>query len=83
MGIHIAWFDSLSKTRQYDLLFLWMRRRASSPAEVTFIKSYFSRKTYKKYPAKLKYFIIEMRASRGFRPTVMNYRESVIDLILK
>lgn len=86
MGIHIAWFDSLSKTKQYDLLFMWMRRRASTPNEVKVIK-----KTYvaylhrveKRYPAKLSYFIKEMKMVPMFRTTKMKFRQTVIDLILK
>jgi len=30
MGSNIVWFDSLSKTKQYDLLFGWKREKSSN-----------------------------------------------------
>lgn len=84
MGIHIAWFDSLSKTKQYDLLFTWMRRKSASPNEVKLIKRKYllTNVVEKKYPAKIKYFIKEMKMVPRFRPSKINFRQTVIDLIL-
>lgn len=86
MGIHITWFDSLSKKKQYDLLFMWMRRRESTPNEVKVLKKRYGtylHRVEKIYPAKLSYFIKEMKEIPMFKPNKMNFRQTVIDLILK
>jgi hypothetical protein len=98
MGSNIIWFDSLSKTKQYDLLFSWKRSKfinnRTAPEYVIVSKKTpldplrpWGRKKITKvkelrYPASLKHFIIKCKDMREYKPNVIKVRENTIDLIL-
>jgi hypothetical protein len=93
MGKNIVWFDSLSKTKQYDLLFGWKREKNSnklqSPEEKTVMMPSwvgYRRKMIKQkvisYPASLKYFIEKCKINPSFRPHRTKVRDAVIDILL-
>lgn len=93
MGSNIVWFDSLSKTKQYDLLFGWKREKKSNKLEqpeqkiiLRFIAFGWGRKKIKQkitsYPSSLKHFIIKCRVNPNFRPHRTKVREAAIDILL-
>lgn len=93
MGKHIVWFDSLSKTKQYDLLFGWKREKSSNklqaPEEKTILRPTYvgyRRKMVKQkitsYPASLKHFIAKCRVNPQFQPHRTKVRNAAIDLLL-
>jgi hypothetical protein len=98
MGSNIVWFDSLSRKKQYDLLFSWKSfkylNKITKPEYVTKYKKipldplrpWGPKKTIKlkelRYPASLKHFIIECKDMREYKPNVIKVRENTIDLIL-
>lgn len=98
MGSNIIWFDSLSKTKQYDLLFSWKRNKflnkRTAPEYVIVSKKTpldplrpWGRKKITKvkelrYPASLKHFIVKCKDMREYKPSVIKVRENTIDLIL-
>jgi hypothetical protein len=94
MGQNIVWFDSLSKTKQFDLLFQWKKEKKNNKLtipEKTFVRrlqldSSWRRTTkwveITKYPPNLKYFIQERKHSRMFTPNISNVRQATIDLLL-
>lgn len=93
MGKNIVWFDSLSKTKQYDLLFGWKREKSSNklqaPEEKTILRPSFigfKRKMIKQkitsYPASLKHFIIKCRVNPQFQPNRTKVRDAAIDILL-
>lgn len=92
MGSNIVWFDSLLKTKQYDLLFSWKKAKQSSlkVPEVRSIIKWdwlgFKRKIVKEkvtfYPVSLKHFIIKCKHNPNFRPSISKVRETAIDILL-
>ena len=93
MGKNIVWFDSLSKTKQYDLLFSWKREKENNklqaPEQKTILRPSFigfKRKMIKQkitsYPASLKHFIIKCRVNPQFQPSRTKVRYAAIDIIL-
>lgn len=93
MGKNIVWFDSLTKTRQYDLLFTWKREKENNklqaPEEKTVIRPTwvgFRRKMIKEkitvYPISLKHFIIKCKQNTNFRPSITKVRDAAIDILL-
>jgi hypothetical protein len=93
MGKNIVWFDSLSKTKQYDLLFGWKREKSSNkleqPEQKTILRPYrtgFRTKMIKQkitsYPASLKHFIIKCRVNPDFQPHRTKVRDAAIDILL-
>jgi len=93
MGKHIVWFDSLSKTKQYDLLFSWKREKNSNklqaPEEKTILRPTwvsFRRKMVKEkvtsYPVSFKHFIIKCRVNPQFQPSRTKVRDAAIDILL-
>jgi hypothetical protein len=93
MGQNVVWFDSLGKTRQFDLLFQWKREKNKNNLTVpekSFVrkmkhngwKRQFHWVEVTKYPTNLKYFIEERKKLRIFSPNIVNIRQSTIDLLL-
>ena len=93
MGKHIVWFDSLSKTKQYDLLFGWKREKSSNklqaPEEKTILRPTwvsFRRKMVKEkvnsYPVSFKHFIVKCRVNPQFQPSRTKVRDAAIDILL-
>ena len=99
MGSNIAWFDSLGKTKQYDMLFGWKRQqylnKRTKPEYVLVSKRvpidpkrpWGRKKIVKqlelKYPPSLKHFIKECMRMPSFKPQVRNLREKTIELLFK
>jgi hypothetical protein len=96
MGQNIVWFDSLTRTKQFDLLFQWKREKHSNNLilpEKSFVRklqldSNTWRRTTKwvevtKYPPNLKHFINDRKKSRMFLTNIVNIRQATIDLLLK
>lgn len=98
MGSNIIWFDSLSKGKQFDLLFGWKRtKHMNKRTKPEFIKStkrvpvdesrpWGRKKIVKvlelKYPPSLKHFIKTCRSDSNFQPRVQNVRQTTIDMLL-
>jgi hypothetical protein len=98
MGSNIVWFDSLSKTKQYDILFGWKKikykntitkpeyRKVAKRVPIDPLRPWGRKKMVQvmelKYPASLKHFIKECRESNLFKPIVQNVRQTTIDIIL-
>jgi phage terminase large subunit GpA-like protein len=92
MGQNIVWFDSIGRTKQFDLLFQWKREKSNNkltkPEKVKVKTSQIdSRRIFKwvevtKYPPNLKHFINERKNLRIFTPSIVNVRQSTIDLLL-
>lgn len=93
MGQNIVWFDSLSRTKQYDLLFQWKREKHNNkltkPEKVKVRQSKFigwKRKFHwvdvTQYPVNLKYFIKERKNWRMFKTNIVNVRQATIDILL-
>ena len=91
MGKHIVWFDSLSKTKQYDLLFGWKREKNSNklqaPEEKTILRPVYvgyRRKMVKQkitsYPASLKHFIIYI--SLIFYTEISTHHQQRLNLLI-
>lgn len=93
MGTNIVWFDSLTKQKQYDLLFEWEHEKYRKRFITKPIKQK-KRKLVRTlgrrrienveitiYPANLKHFIRE--AKLRYKPSVVRVRETTIDLLLK
>lgn len=82
MGSNLVWFNSLSTSKQYDILFLWKieKWREKNNKRPKFI---FVRRTKIKNPLKLKYWIKSWKYSMRFSSSRTNIRNSVIDIILK
>lgn len=86
MGQNIVWFDSLSKTKQFDLLFQWKKEKKNNKLTIP-EKTFVWRRAIKwveitKYPPNLKYFIKERKNSRMFTPNIANVRQTTIDILL-
>jgi len=98
MGSNIVWFDSLSKGKQFDLLFGWKRtkyiNKRTKPEYVKITKRvpidesrpWGKKKIVKtielKYPSSLKHFIRDCRSDHNFQPWVQNIRQTTIDMLL-
>ena len=95
MGQSIVWFDSLSRTKQFDLLFQWKREKSNNkltkPEKVKVRTSQIDSRTWRrvfkwvevtKYPPNLKHFIKERKNLRMFTPNIVNVRQATIDLLL-
>lgn len=99
MGSNIVWFDSLSKTKKYNLLFEWKRTKYMNgktkpewisinkrvPIDPTkpFGKTKIAKVIKLEYPASLKHFIKQIRSSNRYKPSVASIRQSTIELLLK
>jgi hypothetical protein len=88
MGKDLAWFDSLSLKKKYDLLFKWKAEKKynkrESPSKVRIYHSYLHKKIdVMSYPPNLKYFIKEKKAQPYFTPRISDIREATIDILLK
>ena len=99
MGSNIVWFDSLSKRKQYDLLFGWKRVRhmnkitkpeyieISKRVAVDPTRPYGKKKIIKVleliYPPSLKYYIKDCKKNRMYQPRIQNVRQAAIDILLK
>ena len=83
MGSNIIWFDSLPLGKQYDLLFSWKREKFNNKHEKP-VKKYlkYIRQYYTEYPVNFKYFLKPYKNNRHFQPSVINLRNTTIDLIL-
>ena len=98
MGSNIVWFDSLSKTKQYDILFGWKRichmnkmtkpeyvrvaKRVPIDPKRPFGRTKIVKQMELKYPPSLKHFIKECKTKREDQPKVQNIRQVAIDLLL-
>lgn len=83
MGSNIVWFDSLSLTKQYDLLFAWKREKNTNKRTKTVKKFNRYYKIYlHEYPINFKFFLKDFKNRRDFQPSVKKLRDTVIDLIL-
>lgn len=95
MGSNIVWFDSLTTTRQYDLLFEWEYERYKK-RDITKPKKEKRKKLIRDkgrwvakfvevtvYPANLKHFIKSVKDTQRYKPEVANIRGAAIDLLLK
>ena len=93
-GQNLVWFDSLTRTKQFDLLFAWKREKNMNRKEKPVVRKVRQRVllnnrfSYKcievvSYPPNIKHFIKKTKSLPGFRPSVTNLRQSAIDLILK
>jgi hypothetical protein len=95
MGQNIVWFDSIGRTKQFDLLFQWKREKSNNkltkPEKVKVKTSQIDSRTWRrifkwvevtKYPPNLKHFINERKNLRIFTPSIVNVRQSTIDLLL-
>ncbi len=91
MGKNLVWFDSLSKRKQYDVLFLWKKNKYKNYLKkpstryvkrYSYIKGGYSIIKVIDYPPNLKHFISELKLKGKFRVSKSRFRDSVIDLIL-
>ena len=98
MGSNIVWFDSLSKTRKFDLLFNWKKiKRSNKRVLPEFVKVSkkvpidptrpWGRKKVvsvieKKFPPSLKHFIKSCRSNPSYQPIIQKVRQTAIDIIL-
>lgn len=69
MGKNLAWFDALPKREQFDFLFLWKKHKYQNKD--------------KNSKPKLRHFIPDIKKYSRFNPTIQNYRNVVIDMLLK
>lgn len=99
MGSNIVWFDSLSKGKQYDILFGWKRiiymNKLTKPQYIKVSKRvpidptrlYGRKKTINRmeliYPPSLKHFIQDCKKNIRYQPMVQNIRQTTIDILLK
>lgn len=74
LGSNIVWFDSLSKRKQYDILFRWKSEKYIKK-NVTVPKRSLSYKLSKIYPANIKHY-------RRYKPSIVDLRQTTIDLLL-
>lgn len=96
MGKNIIWFDALSITQQYDLLFAWKREKKSNtrtkPQKKTLIRKVggFLNGRYQtmrkeievvSYPPNFKYFLKSMKPR--FSVSVSKMREAQLKHLLK
>ena len=93
MGSNLVWFDSLSKRRQYDLLFLWKYEKVSNRLTkpvVKYVKKYtwsFGKRKSQivkviEYPANLKHFIKRVKKINKFKTNISYIRNAAIDILL-
>jgi len=91
MGKNLVWFDSLSKRKQYDVLFLWKQHKSFNNLEkpkVRYVKAFLhSGRGIQMikvidYPPNLKYFIEDLRLKFRFKVDKSVLRNSAIDLLL-
>ena len=88
MGKDLAWFDSLSLQKKYDLLFSWKiekkYNKRESPSKVRIYHRYLRKKIdVMSYPPNFKYFIKDKKARPYFESNVSDIREATIDILLK
>lgn len=99
MGSNIVWFDSLSKTKQYDFLFAWKRhlyqnhrekpeyqlvtKRVPIDEKRPWGRKKITKVVELKYPASLKHFIRECMLIPSFKPMAQKLREKTIEILLK
>jgi hypothetical protein len=86
MGPNLVWFNSLSKTKQYDILFLWKREKWSNksrPKLITIYNHITRRRERILNPTlKLKHWITTIKHIRRFASIKTKIRNSAIDIIL-
>lgn len=89
-GPNLVWFDSLSKTLQYDFLFEWKREKQKNKLTVP-VKSTIKRRRFGKistidvvkYPPNLKHFISNSRKNfRKYQVIVTRQRDAMINILL-
>lgn len=93
MGSNIVWFDSLPKAKQYNILFEWKKEKYSNKLKSPIKKKVkeqiqpFSRKwaivLKTIFPPSLKHIIELKRKSHYYRPSIVNIRDTTIDILLK
>lgn len=82
MGKNIAWFESLTPKKQYDVLFLWKHeKRFNKLTEPTIHKSVWGDITL--YPPNFKHFLNKLKTQNRFKVNKQTLREKTIDLIFK
>ena len=90
MGSNLVWFDSLGRKRQYDVLFLWKKRKATNKLtkpEYKWISvpSWINKQRILKvatYPPSLKHFIREIKKQYKFKTNTKFARNAAIDILL-
>jgi hypothetical protein len=93
MGKNIVWFDALSKTKQYDLLFYWKiekkRNKLQAPEQKTILRPIYDgrrgrmvKQKITSYPPSFKHFIIKYRVNPQFQPHKTKVRDAAIDILL-
>jgi hypothetical protein len=88
MGPSLAWFNSLTSPRQYDLLFRWKQSKwheKSGQRSKIIMKWNLSTGKREKMinpPLKFKHWIVIQKHSRRFRINKSKMRDSIIDIIL-
>jgi hypothetical protein len=81
MSNHLVWFESLTPTKQYDILFLWKHeKRFNNLTEPTITKCRWGDIT--NYPPNFKHFINKLKQQSRFKVNKQTLRENAIDLIL-
>jgi hypothetical protein len=89
-GPNLVWFDSLSKTLQYDFLFEWKKEKKTNKLTKP-VKSIIKRHVFGKittvevvkYPPNLKHFISHRRENfRKYRLVIDRKRDALINILL-
>ena len=98
MGANIVWFDSLSKTKQYDILFEWKRiKNSNKRTKPEYVKksirvpldpnrpwgrTKLSKVWVLEYPPSFKHFIKKCQTSMRYQVKKQNVREIAINILL-
>jgi len=92
MDKNLVWFDSLTLSKQYDLLFEWKmikyQNRLKSPLKSQVRKFNVVLRKFEtveviSYPASIKYFIKSRRQSKRYRSNVDKAREAILNILFK
>jgi len=70
IGLDLVWWNSLSLKAQYSVLFRWISHKRAVKADGS-----------RKRVPKIKHFLNSYK--KNYNPTLVNYRESLIDYIVK
>jgi len=81
-GSNKIWFDSLSNTKKFDVLFMWKYEKSNNKLTEPLIKRVRG-KIIKIYPVKLKYFLNRVKSKPGFRVNKIRLRETIISNIIE
>ncbi len=86
MDKNLVWFDSLTLSKQYNLLFEWKmvkhQNKLKTP-EVLKVKRFNVVVEIISYPASLKHFIKSKKQSKRYRSSVDRAREAIINILFK